>query len=158
MAALELLASQHREAMELLAHIRGAENGAVKVRLMGALAEALTLHMTLEEKFLYPLLSDVGYGDLSDRSLREHGIVKRLISDMLDLKRNDPRLEQVFLDLDHNVRAHVEEEEKSIFPRLREKVEESRFAELERVMREAISRLQNEELLEVAEGERAPTV
>ena len=68
MAALELLISQHREAMDLLARIRAETvNGGARIRMMGALAEVLTLHTTLEEQFIYPLLRDEGFGDLAAR-------------------------------------------------------------------------------------------
>jgi hemerythrin superfamily protein len=154
MAVLELLAEQHKDALELLARIRAA-TGNGRIPLMGELAEALTLHTALEERFLYPLLKEHGLGELADRSLNEHAEVRRLVSQMLGLKRNDPRLEQVFLELDHSVRAHMEEEEKEIFPKVREVVDEAALAAIQGDMQEALGRLQDAELLELAEQEPA---
>jgi hemerythrin superfamily protein len=153
MAALELLMNQHRHAADLLERIR-ASKAHERVRYMGDLAEALTLHAALEEQYFYPFLRQRGFGDLADRSLAEHADTRRLVAEMLGMKKSDPRLEDTFLSLDHSVRKHVEEEEKDIFPRIRGFTEE--LNEVGRQMAEGLKSLKDQELLEFAEQQQLP--
>ncbi len=155
MAALELLVNQHRHAADLLERIRASKSHE-RVRYMGDLAEALTLHAALEEQFFYPFLRNHGFADLADRSLAEHADTRRLVAEMLGMKKSDPRLEDTFLSLDHMVRKHVEEEEKDIFPRIRGFADE--LNELGRQMADALRGLKDQELLEFAEQEQLPGV
>ncbi len=155
MAALELLMNQHRHAADLLERIRAAR-AHEKVRYMGELAEALTLHAVLEEQYFYPFLRERGFSDLVERSLAGHADTRRLVAEMLSMKKSDPRLEDTCLSLDHAVRKHIEAAEKDIFPRIRGFTEE--LNEIGRKMAEGLQRLKDEELLEFAELQQLPAV
>ncbi|MGA9520141.1 MAG: hemerythrin domain-containing protein [Myxococcaceae bacterium] len=155
MAALELLMNQHRHAADLLERIRAA-SAHEKVRYMGDLAEALTVHAALEERYFYPFLRERGFSDMVDRALIQHADTRRLVAEMLSMKKSDPRLEDTCLSLDHAVRKHIELEEKEVFPRIRGFAEE--LNEVGRQMAEGLRRLKDEELLEFAEQQQLPAV
>lgn len=155
MAAMDLLSEQHREVEDLLRRIKEAKGGE-RVRLLGAVAEALTLHAALEERFFYPALREYGLGELADRGLKDHQEVRHLISELMDIKQRDPRLNDMIEKLEKSIKAHVEEEEGEIFQRAREKMEDSALEHAETAMRNAISSLKDKELLEAADEERVP--
>jgi hypothetical protein len=123
---------------------------------MGELTELLTLHAALEERYFYPLLRKHGFGDLADHAVAEHAETRHLIARMLATKKNSPELEDTFLSLDHYMRKHFEEEEKDLFPRIREFTEE--LDEAGRQMADALGRVGDQELLAIAEHEELPTV
>lgn len=153
--AIDLLVQQHREAEELLEQIKQVQ-GMERVRLLGQLAEALTLHTTLEERFFYPLLRDNGMSDVVQRSIEEHGQVRRLLSEMLSMKKSDPRLPEIIGRLEEAVKKHVSEEESEVFPRTKEKVDGQQLESLEGQMKDAAHTLENGELIEAADEEQVP--
>lgn len=155
--AIDFLAQQHREAEQLMSRIR-TSNGPEKIRLLGDLAEALTLHTTLEERYFYPVIRNHGMEDVVDRSIAEHGQVRRLLSEMLSMKKSDPRLNETISRLEAAVRAHVEEEERTVFPQTKERVDPEELSALEDQMRRASQALENGELIEAADDEQVPAV
>lgn len=155
MSAIEFLKQQHEEVESLFERLAQADDDE-RISLLGQLAEKLTLHGALEENLLYPLVREAGFDELADHSLEEHGEVKRLTSEILSAKRRDPRLQQLAGTLRRNVEKHVDEEEQTLFPKLVERVGEARLVQLEREMREAMRKLEQEELLEDAEAQHTP--
>jgi hemerythrin superfamily protein len=116
--AIDLLRQQHREVEQLFEQLRAADRKG-KVRLLGKLAEDLTVHSTLEEKYFYPLAERIPeLAGLTQQARREHDQVKRLLSDVMELKTKDPRIDQLISEIERNVKAHVAEEERELFPRL----------------------------------------
>jgi hemerythrin superfamily protein len=157
MPAIDLLQSQHREAESLLQQITQTTGGA-RVRLIGALAELLTMHCELEERYFYPMLRAEGMGEVIDRSFGEHGAMKRLLSDIMEMKQRDPRLGDLLARLDQMVRKHVQEEEGEVFPRAREVTDEALMRSAAEEMRRGVYELRDKELLEMADeqGGAAP--
>lgn len=153
MAAMDLLKAQHREAQDLLERIK-VSTGMDKILLLGRLCEALTLHAELEEKHFYPVLRANGLEELIARSLEEHAWQRRLVSEILSVKRNDPRLDVLIGQLENITLKHVEEEEKDIFPRAEARVPPELLAQSDRDMHEALETLKNKELLEAADEEQ----
>lgn len=117
MNAIELLLQQHRDAARLFDAIessRSEDKGA----LFDALADALAIHTTIEERHFYPAVRALRTKDIALESLAEHLGIKRALADMLDVDPDeaefDPKLEQ----LKELVQTHVGEEENDLFPKV----------------------------------------
>lgn len=155
MAAIDLLKEQHRETERLLEQIKRS-SGTEKVLLLGRLAEAITLHATLEERFFYPMLSSNGFQADVQRSVNEHAQVRRMLSELLSMKKSDPRLDSVVARVESAVMKHVQEEENDIFQRARERIPAEELDRVGAQMRDGMSALQEGELLEAADEEQVP--
>jgi hemerythrin superfamily protein len=150
MGAIEILSRQHREVEEMLEKLKPSE-GAEKISLLGRIAESLTMHARLEERHFYPLLRQHGLEQLVARSLEEHAEMRRVVSEILELKRSDPRLDQAIGRLESVVLRHAREEESQIFPKAREKVDAPALNRAGEEMKRSMGALQNEELIAQAD-------
>jgi hemerythrin superfamily protein len=155
MDAIGILTRQHRETEELFSQLATSKGG-VRVRLLGRLAELLTTHASLEEHHFYPLAREAGLGALVDRSVQDHADLRRTISDIMEMKQSDPKLKDVTDKLDRLFRAHVQQEEEQVFPQVREKVDEARLAAVGEEMESSSRKLEEHELLKMAEHEQTP--
>jgi hemerythrin superfamily protein len=152
MDAIALLKQQHREVDELFERIRTSGNEE-KVLLLGRISEKLTIHAQLEERHFYPFARRMGIQDMVDHSLEEHARVKRLIADLLQLKRHDPRIDQDIQQLIQAVQSHVKEEENTLFPRLMSMASEEDLRSVGREMQTTLGELSQQELLKMAENQ-----
>lgn len=157
MAAIDLLKQQHRDTEHLFERLKTSQPNE-KIRLLGQLTEALTMHATLEEQFIYPLLRANGFEEHFTRSSNEHMQMKRLISDILSMKRRDPRLDSVTAQLEAAVMKHVQEEETEVFPKLQERVDEATLENAGVQMEATMKRLEEGDLLEAADEQQPPAV
>ncbi|HLL52741.1 MAG TPA: hemerythrin domain-containing protein [Myxococcaceae bacterium] len=155
MNAIELLKTQHREVESLFQRCKTAQTDE-KISVLGKVCEALTLHATLEELYFYPLLSENNLEEDRGRSQQEHQEAKQLISQVLQAKQTDPNLDQLLLQLESSVLAHVQEEERAVFPRLQQAIDEQQLIRVGTEMSQAIGRLQQQELLALAENQQSP--
>ncbi|WP_164007460.1 hemerythrin domain-containing protein [Pyxidicoccus trucidator] len=152
MNAIDLLKLQHREVDVLFMRASKAALDE-KVGLLGQIAEKLTLHTRIEEQHLYPFARRMGIQDLVDHSLKEHMEAKRLIANLLQCKRSDPKLNQELAQLQQTVRQHVKEEEEKLFPRLSELASAEDLEQLGGTLQQSADELANQELLTMAENE-----
>jgi len=155
MGAIELLIEQHQEVEDLFQQFKEGDED--RIELIGQIAEALTLHAALEEQYVYPLLQKNGMQEDFDRSVEEHAEVKQIISQLLKMKQTDEQLEMVMDQLISNVRLHVGVEERTVLPRIEAAVTAELLEETAEEMQEAIEKMNNEELLKMAE-EVTPTI
>jgi hemerythrin superfamily protein len=152
MNAIDLLKLQHREVDVLFMQATKAGLDE-KVTLLGQIAEKLTLHAQIEEQHLYPFARRMGIQDMVDHSLQEHAEAKRLVADLLQSKRHDPKLEQELMQLQQSVKHHVQEEEEKLFPRLMELASMDDLERLGEQLQQSADALMNQELLRMAEQE-----
>ena len=157
MSAIELLKQQHQEVDGLFQRIK-ASNGDEKISLLGQIAEALTIHAALEEHFFYPFAREQGVEGLIDESFQDHAEVKRLISEILQVKQTDPRLDELCLRLERMVTEHVAQEEASLLPQVESRANPDELVSMRSEMEEAISNWRNRELLRLAEHQESPTL
>jgi hemerythrin superfamily protein len=146
MGAMELLGQQHRELAQLLEKVKSSDRSE-KISLLGKIAESITVHERLEQQHFYPLLRQNGMDAQVDRSLEGHLEARRLVSEILELKRSDPRLGEAITQLEGAVRRHAEEAEEQIFPQARERIDASALDVAGEEMRRAIGSLENEDLI-----------
>ena len=152
MDALTMLKQQHQEVDELFDRMQQADESE-KITLMGQISEKLTLHAMIEERHFYPFCMRMGIQDMVDHSLQEHAEVKQLISEMLQMKRHDPRIDQSVQKLMMSVRSHVKEEENTLFPRLMSVASEEDLRSVGMEMQRTMDEMSQQELLKLAEHE-----
>ena len=157
MSAIELLKQQHREVDGLFQRIKVA-NGDERISLLGQVAEALTIHAALEEHFFYPFAREQGVEGLIDESFQDHAEVKQLISEILQVKQTDPRLNELCLRLERLVTEHVSQEESSLLPTVQARANPEELLSMRAEMQEAINSWRNRELLRMAEHQESPTL
>jgi hemerythrin superfamily protein len=153
-SAIELLKQQHREVDELFQRIKST-TGDERISLLGKVAEALTIHAALEEQFFYPFARQQGVDGLIDESFQDHAEVKQLISEILQVKQTDPRLEGLCLRLERMVTEHVSQEESALFPKVQSLANEEDIDSMREDMQQAIDNWRNTELLRMAEHQES---
>lgn len=151
MGPIELLRAQHQMIRELCEMIPRAEGGH-RVALCAKLAEELTVHLHLEEGIFYPEAKARGIAAEIEKSVVEHEDVKELVSLMLTLKTNDPRLLETVARIGFLVGKHIEEEERVVFPRFLAHEDEARLATIGEQLARTQDDLRNEDVLAIAEA------
>ncbi|MFP2905848.1 hemerythrin domain-containing protein [Pyxidicoccus sp. 3LFB2] len=124
MDVIDLLVQQHREADALFEAFRNAPDDATKQELCIQLAEALTLHATIEERWIYPVARRVIGEDKIQHSVDEHAEVKQLIADILRSRNDVNGLTAKVGALEQAVKSHVTDEEQNVLPQFGQKVTE----------------------------------
>jgi hemerythrin superfamily protein len=157
MRAIDLLVQQHRTVDTLLVRAK-AGSGADRIRALGHIAEALTMHAALEEHHIYPLLRQHDLVEDAERSVQEHNEVKELVGQLLELKHTDPKIGHILERLHQLVREHVESEERDLFPRLSARVGEEHLNMLGEQLERMEEQLRGEDLLELAEQRQSPAL
>jgi hemerythrin superfamily protein len=85
------------------------------------LCEHLTQHSRVEETVLYPMVRRFvdGGDDLADRAQEEHAQIATMVAALYDSATPD-RISDLVANLHRSVTEHVEEEESTILPALRD--------------------------------------
>ena len=155
MSAIELLKQQHREVDDLFQRIKSS-TGDERISLLGKVAEALTIHAALEEQYFYPFARQQGVDGLIDESFQDHAEVKQLLSEILQIKQTDPRLDELCGRLERMVTEHVGQEESVLLPRVEAASNAEELVSMREDMQQAIDNWRNKELLRMAEHQESP--
>jgi hemerythrin superfamily protein len=153
-SAIELLKQQHREVDSLFQRIK-ASTGDERISLLGQVAEALTIHAALEEQYFYPFARQQGVDGLIDESFQDHAEVKQLLSEILQIKQTDPRLDELCLRLERMVTEHVGQEESALLPKVEAAADAEELVSMRDDMQQAIDNWRNKELLRMAEHQES---
>ena len=113
----------------------------------GQVAEALTIHAALEEQYFYPFARQQGVGGLIDESFQDHAEVRQLLSEILQVKQTDPRLDELCLRLERMVTEHVGQEERALMPKVEAAADADQLVSMRDDMLQAIDNWRNKELL-----------
>lgn len=108
------LKQDHREVEQLFDQYQQSGDLAVARRI----ARELTVHATVEEELIYPMLATKVDGNLANEARAEHDEAKRLIKRIEAADGADDELTSVVEELQKSVQHHVAEEEAEVFPRL----------------------------------------
>ena len=121
--AVDLLTAQHEEARQLFAQLQGGGQG--RPDTFECLVRLLAVHETAEEEVVYPALRGTGAdGDqIAEARKAEEDEAKKMLSDLeklgVDGEGFDAQLEAFRLA----VLAHAQNEEREVFPRLRQSLD-----------------------------------
>jgi hemerythrin superfamily protein len=156
--AIDLLADDHRRVQKLFKEFEKADRADEEAlrELVETACMELQLHSVLETEIFYPAVrtqadeSDDSTVERLNEALVEHDSIDELIAKLQDLQADDALYTAHFSVLAKQVKEHVREEEKEIFPLVRT----LKSLDLVRIAEEM--RLRREELFaELEEGETA---
>jgi hemerythrin superfamily protein len=120
--AIALLKADHREVADLIEEFEEADHEE-KAQLARQICDALKVHAQIEEEILYPEAREAL--DEEDRELVneadvEHASVRQLVAEIEGATPEDEHFDARVKVVGEYVRHHVKEEEKELFPKLKE--------------------------------------
>jgi hemerythrin-like domain-containing protein len=124
-----ILKRDHREAMEMLRTLEDSKPGARRRSTVEKLAAALTLHMEIEERDIYPVVAKVVGAEEAEEAGVEHRLAREGLSEMQRLV-DEPGFGAAVAMLMAGIRHHVKEEEQEVFPELKRKIDRDELREL----------------------------
>lgn len=120
--AIALLKQDHRAVEALFEEFEDADESEQSA-LATRICQMLTVHATIEEELLYPQAKEA-FGEEDDEMVYEaeieHGAAKELIAKIEALTAEDPQFKPLVKVLSEYIKHHVKEEEKQLFPSLKE--------------------------------------
>ena len=139
--AVAVLKADHRAVEKLFRQFERTGDGAHKTRrkLVDQMITELSVHAAIEEEVLYPAARQEIPDALDNvlEALEEHHVVKWELSELDGLDPRDERFDAKVAVMAENVRHHVEEEERELFPILRQHLGRKRLVELGGLLTEA---------------------
>jgi hypothetical protein len=88
-----------------------------KQALVGTVCMALEIHAQLEEELFYPAMRRLPeVQDVVDKSVPEHGEMRRLVTLLRGMLPADPLYDETFMALTREVLHHVADEETTLLP------------------------------------------
>lgn len=126
---MTLLKADHREVTKALNKLADTDEGAERKELLAKIRTSLELHMSIEERLVYPLVErSVGQEDAEEATV-EHGLAKEGLGKAQSLV-DAPGFGAVVEMLIAGLRHHIEEEEGELLPSLKESMERQEWTEL----------------------------
>jgi hemerythrin-like domain-containing protein len=143
--AIALLKQDHRDVERLFKRFERAGERAFRSKreLVDSIIEELSRHGEVEELVFYPAVRaevDDAESDVLE-AIEEHHVVKLVLRELEDMDATDERFEPKVTVMIENVRHHVKEEERELFPDVREHLGRKRLVELGEALRAAKSRV-----------------
>jgi iron-sulfur cluster repair protein YtfE (RIC family) len=124
--AIALLIADHREATDMFDEYEGLGERAkvAKKKLADKVCKALVIHTMIEEEIFYPAVraavKDKEIQDKLDEALVEHAAAKDLIRQIQEMDPNQDLYDAKVQVLGEEVAHHVKEEEKEMFPKVKQ--------------------------------------
>ena len=133
---VEALAAEHKAALKIFDALEKTAEDDVGKRttLLSHLKHAIGKHAFEEENTIYPALRDHGLAPSEAELTKEHADVKHFLFRLTEMKRSDPKWLPTLRELRGAIEAHMTEEEKVIFPQLRNKLSEEENHALAKAM------------------------
>jgi len=120
--AIALLKQDHRAVEALFEEFEDADESE-QSDLATRICQMLTVHAQIEEEYLYPQAKDA-FGEEDDEMVYEaeieHGSAKELIAKIEASTPEDPQFKPLMKVLSEYIKHHVKEEEKEMFPSLKD--------------------------------------
>jgi hemerythrin superfamily protein len=134
MDAIALLRNDHRSVERLFKQFEkaGPRAHATRRKLADKIVEELAVHAAIEEQVFYPAIRETVPSTEDDvlESLEEHHIVKWTLAELESMDPEHERFVPKMTVLIESVRHHVEEEEGTLFPEVREALTRRQLADL----------------------------
>jgi hemerythrin superfamily protein len=126
---VELIMQDHREVERLFEALR--TDPAKRPGLVPVLTTLLAAHSRAEEAEVYPAAADeAGASDDVEHSQEEHVEADELLAQLADADPTSEAFDQILNKVIDAVTHHVEEEESSVLPAIKERLSDQRRAEL----------------------------
>jgi hemerythrin superfamily protein len=131
MDALEVLKQDHQKVKGLFQEIRQATDEAKRKELFDKIDMELEIHAHIEETVFYPAIEKhEEIKGMVAEALEEHKKAKTLLDELEELGADNHDFGSKFQLLMEAVEHHVEEEEREMFPKIRELFEEDGLEQL----------------------------
>ncbi len=134
MDAITLLKNDHRTVEELFKRFEntGPRGKRSKRSVADKIIRELSVHAVIEEQIFYPSVRSWDPDETSEvlEALEEHNVVKWLLADLEHMSPDDERFDAKMTVMMENVRHHVKEEEREMFPKVRKAMPRSALNEL----------------------------
>ena len=125
---VDLIMSDHREVERLFDVLK--TEPAKRALTLPVLTTLLTAHSRAEEAEVYPAAAEAGGGKDVEHSQKEHLEADQLLARLADTDAEASDFETRLQELVDAITHHVEEEEKTVLPGMREHMDADRLAEL----------------------------
>lgn len=142
--AIALLKADHKTVKALFKEAEGLSDRAkTQLKKLGdQICKELTVHAKIEEQIFYPAVKEAtGRNHKEERDMvleavEEHALVKHVIADLEAIDASDETYKPKLKVLTEIVEDHVKEEERELFPGVREMIDEDELLDLGRRMAE----------------------
>lgn len=138
MDAITLLERDHHEVEALFKRFERT-SGKERRHICDQVIDALSRHAAIEEQFFYPAIREGSRQseDSALEALEEHHVVKWLLFELAKMQPTEERFEAKMTVLMENVRHHIDDERKELFPLVRKVFERQELEDLGLLMEEA---------------------
>ncbi len=126
---IAILKRDHREAAALLRQLADSRPGATRRRTTEKVTDALTRHMDIEERLVYPLVAERVGPEAEQEAETEHRLAREGLAQMNELV-DAPGFGAAVASVTAGIRHHVKEEETEVFPKLKAKLDRDELAAL----------------------------
>jgi len=126
--AVDLLLEQHQQVRKLFTELKGAK-GKKREEQFEMLVRLLAVHETAEEEVIWPTVrTAVSGGDaLADARIKEEGKAKQALADLEKLGPKGKGFADELKKFKQLVEDHADHEEREVFPKLRQSVDEGQL-------------------------------
>lgn len=125
---VDLIMQDHREFERMLDELRSAADQ--RPTVLPVFTTLLIAHSRAEEAEVYPAAAEAGAADDVEHSQEEHVEADELLAQLAGIDPASAGFEETLAKVDESVRHHLEEEEKTVLPKMRELLPADRLAEL----------------------------
>jgi len=125
-----LLKKDHRQVEQMMKQILAATEED-RQELFVALKEALNEHLQIEEKHFYPKLKQIKeMKELVQDALNEHKEAKDHLLELEEMDVEASEWQNIFKTMQEGILHHVQDEEKKVFPKCTQLMEERQLTEI----------------------------
>ncbi len=118
---VDMIMQDHREVERLFQELKSAPDK--RPLLVPTLTSLLVAHSRAEEAEVYPVARDeAGESEEVAHSQEEHAQAERLLAELLDCDYDSPQYDAKLREVVEAVTHHVEEEESTVLPGMRERL------------------------------------
>jgi hemerythrin-like domain-containing protein len=104
----------------MLTELQDSEEGPEREAIVAELADSLSTHMKVEERFVYPIVKEMVGDEEEQEAENEHGLAREGLEKLQEMM-SEPGFGAAVDMVKAGIKHHVKEEENEIFPELREK-------------------------------------
>ncbi|GAB3644537.1 hemerythrin domain-containing protein [Glycomyces tarimensis] len=126
---VDLIMQDHREVERLFSELK--QHPEKRPLLTPVLSALLIAHSRAEEAEVYPVAKDeAGETEEVSHSQREHAQAEQLLMKLVKADPQSSKYEDLLGELEESITHHVEEEESTVLPQMRERIGDDRRAQL----------------------------
>jgi hemerythrin superfamily protein len=125
---VDLIISDHRELQRMFEVLRN--NPEKRAAMLPVMSTLLFAHSRAEESEVYPKAKEAGGEEDVEHSQKEHLEADRIAERLTSLDPESPEFSEVLEELIEGVTHHVEEEEETVLPHMRERMDAATLREL----------------------------